>query len=184
MAARKKVSFASCNLYNINLPDQPIYSDSAGWDQEAYNKKVAWTSSILRSLPSDVWGFQELWHNNALKDIFYASGLSTDYELLIPQDHKGRRIVCAGAVRKNLLVGEPQWIENFPPKFTLMSKGDDAQTSDISVAIDTFSRPVLHFNIRPRANGKTISVYVVHFKSKAPTQIFRENWYKNDNEYN
>lgn len=183
MAARKQITVASYNLYNINLPGLRIYSDADGWDQDAYNKKVAWTGSILASAPSDVWGFQELWHRKSLEDVFRASGLFSDYKLLVPQGHNGQRIVCAGAVRKELLVGEPQWIEDFPPKFTLRSGGDDAQTSDISVSIDGFSRPVLHFKIRPRANGKVISVYVVHFKSKGPTKVYREKWYKDDNEY-
>jgi len=183
MAARKQLTLASCNLYNINLPNLPIYTDADGWDEDAYKKKVVWTSSLLTSLPSDVWGFQELWHKKALEDVFKASGLYSDYELLVPKGHKGQRIVCAGAVRKEILVGEPQWIVDFPPKFTLRSGGDDAQTSDISVSIDKFSRPVLHFQIRPRANGKVISVYVVHFKSKGPTKIYREQWYKDDNAY-
>jgi endonuclease/exonuclease/phosphatase family metal-dependent hydrolase len=183
MAARTQITFASCNLYNINLPNLPIYSDRDGWDQDAYDKKVAWTSALLTSAPADVWGFQELWHRQALEDVFSAAGLLSNYKLLVPKNHAGQRIVCAGAVRKDLLVGEPQWIEDFPPKFTLMSGGGDPQTSDISVQVDRFSRPVLHFKIRPRANGKAISVYVVHFKSKGPTKIYREQWYRDDNEY-
>lgn len=181
--ARTKISFASCNLYNINQPGLPIYRDTDGWDQQAYDKKVAWTGTKLFDLKSDVWGFQELWHQQSLQDVFSAAGLADDYELLVPPDHDGGYIVCAGAVRKDLLVGEPEWIVNFPDKFKLISGGDDAQTSNLSVSIDKFSRPVLHFKIKPRSNGKTISVYVVHFKSKGPTHIYREQWYKDDNEY-
>ena len=36
MAARTRISFASCNLYNINLPGLRIYTDSKGWDEAAY----------------------------------------------------------------------------------------------------------------------------------------------------
>lgn len=183
MAARKQVTFASCNLFNINLPGLPVYRDTDGWDQDAYDKKVIWTGSILSKMASDVWGFQELWHRKALHDVFKESGLRSKYELLVPKDHKGQRIVCAGAVRKEILVGDPEWIDDFPPKFTLMSGGDDAQTSDISISIEKFSRPVLHFKIRPRSKGKAISVYVVHFKSKGPTRIYLEQWYKDDKEY-
>ena len=183
MAARKTLSIATCNLYNINKPGLPIYNDTDGWNQIDYDKKVAWTSSILTNLTSDVWGFQELWHKDSLTDVFGAAGLLADYDLLVPQDHTGQRIICAGAVRKGILVGDPEWIVNFPDKFTMKSGGDDAQTSDISVQIDKFSRPILHFKIRPRSNGKVISVYVVHFKSKGPTKLYREQWYKQDKEY-
>ncbi|MCK5665075.1 MAG: hypothetical protein KAI17_16410, partial [Thiotrichaceae bacterium] len=183
MAARTKISFATCNLYNINKPGLPIYRDRDGWDQADYDKKVAWTASILTELKSDVWGFQELWHRQALEDSFKSAGLENKYQLLVPDNHKGQRIVCAGAVRKELLVGQPEWITKFPSKFNLNSGGDDAQSSNISVSINKFSRPILHFEIRPRKKGKVISVYVVHFKSKGPTHIYREKWYKDDNEY-
>ncbi len=180
MAARTQVSFGSFNLLNINRPGFRIYRDRDGWDQATYDKKVAWTGAMLSRMRSDVWGFQELWHQTALKDVFRAAGLFNDYRLLAPGNHQGQRIVCAGAVRKAILVGDPEWIEDFPDKFILRSGGDDAQTSGISVAIDSFSRPVLHFKVRPRSNGKTISVYVAHFKSKAPTGLYREGWYRND----
>lgn len=181
--ARTKISFATCNLFNINRPGLPVYRDSDGWDQVSYDKKVAWTGSIIKNMPSDTWGFQELWHHKALEDVFNTSGLLQKYELLVPEGHDGGHIVCAGAVRKDLLVDEPEWIVDFPEKFSLTSGGDDAQSSGISVSIDSFSRPVLHFKIRPRTQGKIISVYVMHFKSKRPTDIYREKWYKDDNEY-
>jgi predicted extracellular nuclease len=115
--------------------------------------------------------------------VFNNAGLLADYDLLVPQNHTGQKIVCAGAVRKGLLIGDPEWIVNFPDKFTMKSGGDDAQTSDISVQLDKFSRPVLHFKIKPRANGKVISIYVVHFKSKGPTRLYREQWYRDDKDY-
>lgn len=183
MASRTQLSFASCNLYNINKPGLPIYRDTNGWSQAEYDKKISWTSSLIKNLKSDVWGFQELWHREALKDVFKAAGLNSKYQLLVPENQKGQRIICAGAVRKKILVGKPEWISKFPQKYNLMSGGDDAQSSSIAVSINRFSRPILHFTIRPRKNGKLISVYVVHFKSKGPTQIHREKWYKKDNEY-
>ena len=183
MANRTQVTFASCNLYNINLPGLPIYSDSDGWDEDAYKKKVIWTASMLDKMASDVWGFQELWHRQALDDVFKEAKLRSKYKLLVPSNQQGQRIVCAAAVRKEILVGDPEWIDKFPSKFRLESNGDDAQTTDIAVSVGEFSRPVLHFKVRPRSNGKAISVYVLHFKSKAPTRIYREQWYRDDNEF-
>jgi endonuclease/exonuclease/phosphatase family metal-dependent hydrolase len=183
MAKRTEVSFASCNLYNINLPGLPIYTDKDGWSQEEYDKKVKWTGSILLTMKADVWGFQELWHHRALHASFDCAGLGNEYELLVPENHEGQRIVCAGAVKKRILVGEPKWIEDFPSNFILQSGGDDEQTSKISVSIAKFSRPVLHLKIRPRSNGKVISVYIAHFKSKGPTKVYNEDWCKNNETY-
>ena len=181
--ARTRVSFASCNLYNLNRPGLPIYRDRDGWDEAIYQRKVDWTAAQVRRLGADVWGFQELWHQVALADVFDAAGLAGDYRLLTPPVQQGGRIVCAGAVRGDLLRDEPEWIERFPEGFRLASGGDDPQTSDIAVQIARFSRPVLRFRVRPRARGRDITFFVAHLKSKRPTDIYREGWYREANEY-
>ncbi|MCA9469571.1 MAG: endonuclease/exonuclease/phosphatase family protein [Nitrospira sp.] len=183
MPARSQLSFATCNLLNLNLPGRAIYSDKDGWTPQLYKKKVAWTAQKLGEVQADVWGFQEVWHPEALQEAFALFDGQGTYELLMPKDHQGNSIVCAAAVRKDFLVGEYQWITNFPEKFQLASQGDDAQTPEISVGIHSFSRPVLRFHIRPREHGEIISVYVAHLKSKGPTKVYLEEWYKQDQEY-
>ena len=174
---RTQVSFATCNLYNLNEPGLQMYRDENGWSQEEYAKKINWTAQSIKRVPADVWAFQELWHAESLENVFSTAGLSDEFTLLMPPDHTGQRIVCAGAVRSSILVGTPEWIDTFPEYFRLSSDGDDKQTSGIDVQIDHFSRPVLHFEVKPRSNGKRIHVYVCHFKSKRPTNIYQEPWY-------
>ena len=183
MPSLRKVSFATSNLYNINEPGLPIYRDTDGWSQEEYDKKIEWTARQIADTDADVWGFQEVWHQQSLVALFDAAGLSAGYTLLAPTTQTGQRIICAGAVRTELLDGEPEWIDEFPEKFRLESGGDDAQTADISVALTKFSRPVLHFKVKLRETGSPVSVYVAHLKSKAPTALYREGWYKDDNEF-
>lgn len=182
MAKRTQFALSTLNLYNLNLPGLPMYRDPDGWDEVAYSLKLDWLQRTIRQHPSDVWGFQELWHAKALAAMFNHADLA-DYALLVPPDHKGKKIICSGAVKKDILVGEPEWIEHFPEKFRLQSGGGDPQTPDVAVRIDGFSRPVLHFKVRPRTSGSAISVYVAHFKSKAPTQIYTEGWYRDDKDY-
>lgn len=175
--ARTQLSFATCNLLNLNEPGLPMYRDADGWSQEVYDKKVAFLARMLVTMKSDVWGFQELWHADSLTRCFAQAGLAGDYTLLVPDGQAGQRIVCAGAVRSDILIGTPEWIEAFPDSFVLRSGGDDAQTAGIAVEIDSFSRPVLHFEVKPRSDGRRIHVYVCHFKSKRPAEIYREPWY-------
>ena len=174
------LSFATCNLYNLNLPGKAVYTDADGWTETQYDAKIAWLGRSLATMQADVFGFQELWHADALDDVLAQAQLEASYTPLVPPDHDGGRIVCAAAVRNDILVGEPEWIENFPDDFRLESEGDDPQTPAIAVHIDSFSRPVLHFTIQPVPDRDKIHVYVVHFKSKSPTQIFREDWYEPD----
>lgn len=179
MAAAKRVSFASYNLFNLNLPNLPMYRNTEGWDTETYNRKVEWSSDIVKTLDSDVWGFQELWHREALEDVFAKARLKSAYDLVIPRGTTGQGIVCAAAIRKGLLTGTPEWIVDFPENMKLQSGGDDEQTSQIDVNVSTFSRPVLRFEVKPRSNGKAIVVFVAHLKSKLPTALYKGHpWYK------
>jgi predicted extracellular nuclease len=176
----KTLSIATFNLYNLNEPGLPIYTDRDGWTADEYARKIDWTSHQLKFLNSDVFGFQELWHRASLANALDAAGLTGDYDLLAPADADGKGIVCAAIVRKGLLSSEPDWISAFPAQFVLSSSGDDPQTPQIAVTISGFSRPVLHFTIKPRSDEPDIHVYVCHFKSKAPTQVFKEAWFKAD----
>lgn len=176
----KTLSISTFNLFNLNEPGLPIYAQTAGWTPELYALKVEWSARQLKLLKSDVVGFQELWHATSLRNVLNASGFAAEYDLIAPLDANGSRIVCAALVRKGLLSSEPEWIDAFPGRFKLQSNGDDPQTPLIDVAIAGFSRPVLHFTIKPRSDQADISVYVCHFKSKAPTQVFKEPWFKAD----
>lgn len=177
--AREQISFTTCNLFNLNMPGLPIYQGD-GWTQEQYDDKISWLGIALEVMAADVIGFQELWHVGALDDALMAAGLETSHTALVPQGHEGQGIVCAAAVRSEWLVGEPEWIADFPENFRLQSEGDDPQTPEIDVSIDSFSRPVLHFTIQPVESQQPIAVYVCHLKSKAPTQIYRESWYQRE----
>ncbi len=180
MASPKKLSFATCNLFNTNEPGKRMYRDPDGWTQEEYDKKIEWIGRAIATVDADVWGFQELWHHKSLENVFIEAKLSSQYTLLAPKTQTGQKIICAGAVRKEMLVGEPEWIEDFPDKFVLSGSGDDPQTPEISVSLKSFSRPVLHFRIKPHDKPTEISVFVAHLKSKMPAQVDQEQWFKAD----
>jgi len=178
--AARDISFSTFNLYNLQLPGQAIYSDADGWEQDVFTRKIEWSGLSLARLQSDVFGFQELWAEDALNQMFEKAGLAADYTLLVPPDHTGASIVCAGAVRTPMLVDAPQWIRQFPDEAVLQSTGEDPQTESISVTLRSFSRPVLYFKVQPDPRTPVIHVFVCHFKSRRPTQIWRErSWYDN-----
>jgi predicted extracellular nuclease len=182
-------SVATFNLFNLNEPRAGMYG-SEGWTEEQYDRKIDWTANILRTIDADVVGFQELWNRQSLENVLdnpkdpehpENGKLKDDYDPLTPDSASGGRIFCAAIVRKELLVGEPEWISDFPEKFVLKSSGDDPQTPSIEVAITGFSRPILHFQIKPHSNEEdTIDVYVCHLKSKKTTVIRNEDWYEAD----
>lgn len=156
--ANGDISVATFNLYNLNAAGRAVYSDRDGWTAEQAAAKVRWTGAMLSRLGADVWGFQELWHPEPLQAAFAGAGLGQGYDLLVPPDADGTRIVCAGAVRRGWLHGAPEWITRFPDGFRLESAGDDPQTPGIQVRLTGCSRPVLHFAVRPRADRPPIHV--------------------------
>ncbi|WP_460272425.1 endonuclease/exonuclease/phosphatase family protein [Celeribacter sp. ULVN23_4] len=177
--AIRDVSFASFNLYNLQQAGAAMYSGSS-WTEEEYDAKIFYTGAVIKRLAADVIGFQELWAGEALDAALDMAGMSESHQALVPPDHTGTRIVCAGAVRKDILVGEPKWIVDFPDEMMLSSGGDDPQQDFIAVALTSFSRPVLHFKVRPHPETPDIHVFVCHFKSRRPTELWREGWYNRD----
>ncbi|AJE48377.1 endonuclease/exonuclease/phosphatase family protein [Celeribacter indicus] len=175
MAARD-ISFASFNLLNLQRPGAPMYSGSA-WSEDQYEAKLFYTGAVLSRLAPDVTGFQELWDGAALTEALDIAGMAESHVALVPPDHGGDRIACAGAVRADMLVGEPEWIVAFPAGMALASGGDDPQQDRIAVELGSFSRPVLHVTVRPHEETPVIHVFVCHFKSRRPTELWREGWY-------
>ncbi len=178
-----RLSFATFNLYNLNLPGLPVYTDTDGWTQEQFDAKVVWAARVLAGLDADVVGLQELWHRDALLAVLGAAGLTDTYDVLA-DPATGERIVCAALVRKGLLVdGSTRWVDAFPPGFVLRSSSEDAQTPEIDVSIAGFARPVLRFDISPREDRPDLQVYVCHLKSKAPAPVYREDWFEADRDF-
>jgi hypothetical protein len=129
-------------------------------------------------------GMQELWSKKALEKILTTGDveelqLKNKYDMLA-EPATGKSIVCAALVRKGLLTGEPEWIDKFPDAVRLESKDDpqDPQAPEINVGINKFSRPVLHFQVKLRENLPPTEVFVAHLKSKLPTALDQEAWFK------
>jgi hypothetical protein len=176
----KKFSVATFNLLNLNEPGVQMYGDTEGWSNEEYQKKITWTAHQIDLLDADIIAFQELWHAESLRNAFNQSSMPDEYQLLTPEDATGKKIVCAAAIRNGIPVESVEWIENFPDNLVLNSTGGDAQTPAINVSIKGFSRPVLHALLKLHPNEPSVHLFVCHFKSKGPTELFREHWYKKD----
>ena len=89
--ARRGVSFASFNLYNLNEPGLAIYRDTDGWDQDVYDRKIAWTAVMMRIMKADVFGFQELWHADSLSAALATAGLDGNTPPSPRPDMRGKR---------------------------------------------------------------------------------------------
>lgn len=167
---KRDISIANFNLYNLNLPDQPIYS-AKGWTQDQYAAKIAFSARMLAEIDADIIGFQELWDPDALAEIFDQPGLRDRYDLVARRlDPRG--IQVAFAARKGMLRADPVWIEDFPEtaRFVDLKEARDAEET-VTVTIRKFSRPLLRVVVGKGEDTPDIVVYVSHLKSKGPTTL-------------
>ncbi|MTE00749.1 endonuclease/exonuclease/phosphatase family protein [Paracoccus sp. YIM 132242] len=168
--AQKDISIANFNLLNLNLPGQPIH-DGDGWTRDQYDAKIAFTERVLDDIDADIIGFQECWDAQALAEIFDRPALKNRYDLVArTTDPPG--IQVALAVRRGMLQGPPEWIEDLPAdaRFVDLREARDAAES-VSVTIRRFSRPLLRVLVNKAPGTPDITVLVAHLKSKGPTTL-------------
>lgn len=178
----KNISFATFNLYNLQLPDIKWYKNV--YTKAAYAKKIKWSAVTLIQLDADVIAFQELWSKQCLIDLFEAANLAKDYTLHFIKDD-WYNIAVAAAVRKPWQVAAFKTHKKFPSNIDLSKPpSDDGEDDDIAITIDSFSRTILQLSINHEADhhetnpkdSKTalpnIEVLITHLKSKRPTVLY------------
>lgn len=173
--ARSKLSFATFNIKNLQIPGETMYQGKT-YTQAEYDAKVEWTARTIRKLDADVIGFQELWHPQALKDVFAKAGLENDYQLAAKDF--GHKIGCALAVRKPHELVSKSWVKAFPKELILKKRKPTANSMEpdykISVAADNFSREILKAKIQPVHGTKKVPEIILfnaHFKSKLAIRL-------------
>lgn len=170
--ARPTLTFATFNLYNLQLPHVAMYHGNTYTDKH-YDEKIAWTASILKRLDADIIGLQELWHPDALTAAFKAAGMDGSYNFATKLFN--RSIGTALAVKKEHKIVSKTWVKDFPKELVLKKRKSSATSGvpdyKISVAADYFARPILKAKVKPKQGSKDapeITVFIAHFKSKLP----------------
>lgn len=182
----KDITFASFNLYNLELPGR-VWRFSNEYSQAQYDAKIAWTADMIRRLDADVIAFQELWSPQCLTAAFEAAGLRDDYTLVTIKDTLDEDwydIAVAAAVRKPWVVQEKRLHKAFPEGYRLIKRGrsasdpvtgatvTDPEDDEIEVTIRKFSRTVLDLELgQPGSGLPPIRTLCAHLKSKMSTQL-------------
>ena len=162
----KTVKVGTFNLYNLVLPEVTYY-ETRQYNLETYNRKTAWISHQLEMMEADIIGFQELFHEEALREAIAATSSYQNSHVIAanPTGEKPAVALCS-----NLPVLGYKIYDQFPPEAQLDMEG-------AIVPITDFSRPVLAVDIELQDHLEC-TVFVVHLKSKRP--IFPEDVDKSD----
>lgn len=197
----RSISFATFNLYNLQLPGAPMYARSTPYTEEEFEAKIAWAAAGLRALDADVIAFQELWSPGALEAVFAQEGLAGQYEFAFIKPGGWDGIAVACAVRAPWTILGQTRHKAFPPAFrirkrkqsmaTIRADQPDADrgiaTDDdprflpsheddgIALQISEFSRSVLQVTVghsrARRPSVPPIEVFCTHLKSKLATLL-------------
>lgn len=149
-----EVKIGSFNLFNLVSPEVKYYG-SRVYSKHVYEKKTSWVARQLGRMDCDIVGFQEVFHEEALRDAINKNSSFKDTEVIVA-NATGQRPVVGLMSRYPIISHEV--IEDFKEVLDI---------DGLEVPIRSFSRPVIRAVIR-LPNDIEVSVYVVHLKSKRP----------------
>lgn len=159
---KKIIRISSFNALNLVLPEH-IYYETHKYSYSDYAKKIDWMNYQLSQMNSDIIGFQEIFHKEALEELVQKGGMYKDAEIHVANPTGNLPRV---AVLSRFPVEEIKIYEDFPQNAIIDIVNEDTNDKAI-LPFKKFSRPVLRAKIRVY-KGFSIYVYVVHLKSKRP----------------
>ena len=196
----RDISVASFNLYNLQLPDAPMYPQSRPYSAEEFAAKMRWAAETIGRLDADVIVFQEVWSREALEAVLAEDGRRS--ELPDGVHHRGRLGRGGGGLRGAGALGDPggrratrrsrrrcgwssassRWRRSARRRRRRTRAIDperdptfvpSQEDEGVRVAIDEFSRSVLQVTVgHARApEVPAIEVFVTHLKSKLATPL-------------
>ncbi len=175
----RNVSFATFNLYNLQLPGKRVYRKTV--KKADYDKQIAWSANLLKEVKPDVIAFQELWAQDCLEKLFEKAGLKNSYRREYIGDTWGG-ISVAVAARNPWRIRKITRHKKFPDGFQLLkrkrtpSQDRDRRDDNIDVSIDQFSRTIIQLTVQHRDRKQpAVEVFCVHLKAKLPTALDRED---------
>jgi endonuclease/exonuclease/phosphatase family metal-dependent hydrolase len=152
--SRKAFKVGTFNLCNLVLPNT-IFYDRESYSADDYAKKKSWIAGQLDRMQADIVGFQEVFHEEALRDVLKQSSFCRGFHVAVAEP-TGENPAVALASRFPIL--ESKVIRTFPVQAQLDIQG-------AAIPLDHFSHPVL--SVRLRLTETTdCTVFVVHLKSK------------------
>ncbi|MGB3187946.1 MAG: endonuclease/exonuclease/phosphatase family protein [Limnoraphis sp.] len=157
----KNFKVATFNLYNLVLPNVTYY-DRNKYSTEVYAQKKTWITGQLERMNADIVGFQELFHEQAIKEIVQNIKSYENAHLVVgyPASYNPEQLRPLVGLVSRFPILNHQVYEDFPPQARL-------EINDKDIPLEKFSRPILSAQLQI-SDSLECTVFVVHLKSKRP----------------
>ena len=153
------VKVGTFNVLNLARQGEKYYDDEPAYTAEEYEAKANWIADQLTDMDADVVGFQEVFHEEALRDVCARSGRYQAGTVVAP-GADGTSGPQLGIATRLPIIDAATTTVQFP-------RGLDVVAAGIALPVGEFSRPVLRTRLR-LDDTREVTVFVVHLKSKRP----------------
>ena len=154
--------FATFNVLNLALPGSRYYPNQEPYSIAQYDAKISWLAQQLDRLDADVIGLQEIFSQEALKDVLARTKNYRDAHHLgcDPQPRDGTLSPSVALISRLPVVGNPIYHSDLPQQLSV-------SLPEMAQPMTRFTRPILQAQLK-MPGGRTLNVFVVHLKSKLP----------------
>lgn len=153
----KSFKVGTFNLYNLVLPNH-IYYGNKKYSDEDFDKKVQWIGNQVEKMDTEILGFQEIFHREALVSALGSTHFSAEHIHVLGETGNSPVV---GLATTFPLIGEAESISQIPEEVTGAIEG-------VAGHYTTFSRPVLKARLQLEEDLQ-VTVIVAHLKSKRPS---------------
>ena len=164
-----EIRFATFNVLNLALPGSRFYPNQEPYSIAQYDAKISWLAQQLDRLDADVIGLQEIFSQEALKDVLARTRNYRDARHLgcDPQPVRGSLSPNVALISRLPVVGKPIYHVDLPRELSV-------SLPEIAQPMTQFTRPILQAQLA-LPNGRLLNTFVLHLKSKRPDWLNGES---------
>ena len=163
-----EIHFATFNVLNLALPGTRFYPNQEPYSIAQYDAKISWLAQQLDRLDADVIGLQEIFSQEALKDVLARTKNYRDAHHLgcDPLPRNGQLSPNVALISRLPVVGKPIYHLDLPQQLSV-------SLPEMAQPMTQFTRPILQATLK-LPGGRLMNAFVVHLKSKRPDWGARE----------
>lgn len=163
-----ELHFATFNVLNLALPGTRFYPNQEPYSIAQYDAKISWLAQQLDRLDADVIGLQEIFSQEALKDVLARTKNYRDAHHIgcDPLPRNGQLSPSVALISRLPVVGKPIYHLDLPQQLSV-------SLPEMAQPMTQFTRPILQATLK-LPGGRHMHAFVVHLKSKRPDWGTRE----------